>query len=135
VLGLGERIKLLGYRPDISDLYNAMDVFVVSSLREGLPNVLLEAMALELPVLCTPVAGIPDLIRDGENGLLVGGGSPRELAEGLRTLLVNPSLRRRVGHAARKSVAESHDFRRRMEVIGSIYEKVLRDSESAEPRS
>lgn len=134
-LGLGERIKLLGYRADIVDLYHGMDVFVVSSLREGLPNVLLETMALELPVLCTPVAGIPDLIRDGENGLLAGGGSARELAEGLRTLLDNPSLRRQVGHAARKSVAESHDFRRRMGVIGSIYEKLLRGGESGKPRS
>ncbi|MGB6848245.1 MAG: glycosyltransferase [Thermoanaerobaculia bacterium] len=134
-LGLGQRIKLLGYRADLVDLYHAMDVFVVSSIREGLPNVLLEAMALELPVLCTSVAGIPDLIRDGENGLLVGGGSARELAEGLRPLLENPSLRQRVGHAARKSVAESHDLRRRMEVVSAIYEKVLRSGESAQPRS
>ena len=134
-LGLGERIKLLGYRADMMDLYHAMDVFVVSSVREGLPNVLLEAMALELPVLCTPVAGIPDLIRDGENGLLVGGGSASELAEGLRVLLDDATLRRQVGQAARKSVAESHDFRRRMEVVSAIYEEVLRDGEPVSPGS
>jgi glycosyltransferase involved in cell wall biosynthesis len=79
--------------------------------------------------LCTPVAGIPDLIRDGENGLLVGGGSASELAEGLRVLLDDATLRRQVGQAARKSVAESHDFRRRMEVVSAIYEEVLRDGE------
>jgi glycosyltransferase involved in cell wall biosynthesis len=134
-LGRGDRIKLLGYRADIVDLYHAMDVFVVSSLREGLPNVLLETMALELPVLCTPVAGIPDLVRDGENGLLAGGGSARELAEGLRTLSENSSLRQRIGHAARQSVAESHDFRRRMEAVSAIYEQLLGAGEPAPPRS
>ncbi|HXG08789.1 MAG TPA: glycosyltransferase, partial [Gemmataceae bacterium] len=73
VAGLGrqERIRLLGYQPDPRAIYEAMDVFALSSLREGLPNVVLEAMAMGVPVVATRVAGVPRLIRDGENGLLV----------------------------------------------------------------
>ena len=76
-LGRGDRVRLLGYRPETCGLYEAMDVFALSSLREGLPNVLLEAMALEVPVVATRVAGVPRLIHDGENGLLVEPGSRR----------------------------------------------------------
>lgn len=123
--GLGDRVRLLGHRSDLVDVYKAMDVFVVSSLREGLPNVLLEAMALEVPVLCTRVAGIPDLVRDGENGLLVDPGSTSSLAAGLKRLLRDADLRQRLGRAGRKTVESSHSFRARMATIKSIYDHLL----------
>ena len=68
-LGLGDRVKLLGYRADVASLYEAMDIFVLSSVREGLPNVALEAMAMELPVLSTNLEGAAGLIQDRTNGL------------------------------------------------------------------
>src|SRR5262249_18684958 len=70
-LGVGDRVRLLGFCPDPRSVYEAMDVFVLSSLREGLPNVLLEAMATSVPVAATRIAGIPRLVEDGVNGLLV----------------------------------------------------------------
>ena len=78
-LGQQERIRLLGYRSDVMDWYEAMDIFALSSFREGLPNVLLEALALEVPVVATRIAGIPRLIRDGDNGLLIEPGKLEDL--------------------------------------------------------
>src|SRR5581483_11692001 len=69
-LGVAARVFLPGWQSDVRAYFEAMDVFALSSLREGLPNVLLEAMALEVPVVATRVAGVPRLVRDGRTGLL-----------------------------------------------------------------
>ena len=73
-LGIQDHVTLPGWQSDVRGYFEAMDVFALSSRREGLPNVLLEAMALEVPVVATRIAGIPRLIRDEENGLLVEAG-------------------------------------------------------------
>ncbi|HZY88424.1 MAG TPA: glycosyltransferase, partial [Gemmataceae bacterium] len=85
-LGCAGRVRLLGYRPDTRDLYQAMDLLALSSYREGLPNVLLEAMALEVPVVATRIAGVPRLIRHGENGLLVEPGDEEGLGRAIRAV-------------------------------------------------
>src|SRR5262249_9818316 len=92
-LGLVDRVLMLGYRPDVSELYQAMDVYALSSLSEGLPNVLLEAMALEVPIVATRIAGVPRLVRDEVTGLLVEPGSVDALTHGLDRLLADPALR------------------------------------------
>src|SRR5262249_18451947 len=74
-LGMRDRVRLFGYQADVRDCLEAMDVFVLSSLREGLPNVVLEAMALEVPVVATRIAGVPRVIRDQGDGVLVEPGS------------------------------------------------------------
>ncbi len=109
-LGRGDRIRLLGYRADLRQLYEAMDVFVLSSLREGLPNVLLEAMALETPVVATRIAGVPRLIADGVNGLLVKPESVEQLAEALARLANDPRLRQQLGQAGRKTIVARYSF-------------------------
>ena len=124
-LGLGERVKLLGYRSDIIQLFQAMDIFALSSVREGLPNVVLEAMALEVPVVATRIAGVPSLIREAENGLLVRPGSALALAAAIERLFTDDEERRRLGRAARATVEESFSFQARMEKIGDIYDLVL----------
>src|SRR5262249_3833375 len=101
-LGRGDRSRLLGYRADLKELYGAMDVFALSSLREGLPNVLLEAMALEVPILATRIAGIPRLIRDEENGLLIEPAQTEELTRALTRLHADGALRARLGQAGRR---------------------------------
>jgi glycosyltransferase involved in cell wall biosynthesis len=70
-LGLPDHVRLPGWQSDVRTYYEAMDLFALSSLREGLPNVLLEAMALEVPCVATRINGIPRLLHDGRNGLLV----------------------------------------------------------------
>jgi glycosyltransferase involved in cell wall biosynthesis len=124
-LGRSDRIRLLGYRSDMAAVYEAMDVFALSSLREGLPNVLLEAMAVEVPVVATRIAGVPRLIRSEENGLLVQPGSAEELAEAIARLLGDESLRRRLSAAARRTVETSYSFTARMRMIQSLYDNLL----------
>lgn len=130
-LALSERVRLLGYRADTIDLYEAMDVFASSSLREGLPNVVLEAMALGLAVVCTRVAGVPQVIRSGEEGLVVRPGSVAELTEGLRRLLGDSATRRRLGSAARRAVQAGYGLPGRMERIRAIYDGALAAGEAA----
>jgi glycosyltransferase involved in cell wall biosynthesis len=124
-LGRGDRIHLLGYRADLRGLYEAMDCFALSSLREGLPNVLLEAMALEVPVVATRIAGVPRLIGDGANGLLVNPGSVDELAGALGRVLLDPDLRGRLGRAGRQTVETRYSFAVRMDRIRDIYDELL----------
>jgi glycosyltransferase involved in cell wall biosynthesis len=124
-LGRGDRIRLLGYRADLRGLYEAMDCFALSSLREGLPNVLLEAMALEVPVVATRIAGVPRLIGDGVNGLLVNPGSVDELAGALGRVLLDPDLRGRLGRAGRETIETRYSFAARMDRVRDIYDELL----------
>lgn len=124
-LGRRDRIRLLGYQSDPRIHYEAMDVFALSSLREGLPNVLLEALALEVPAVCTAVAGVPRLIRDGHNGLLVQPGEPGALADAIGRLIRNPELRARISGAGRETVEKQYSFARRMQRLTDIYDDLL----------
>jgi glycosyltransferase involved in cell wall biosynthesis len=124
-LGCGERVRLLGFQANVKELYQAFDVFVLSSLREGLPNVLLEAMALEVPVLATRIAGVPRLIDDESNGLLIEPGSVDELTHALERLLRDGELRQRLAHAGRETIAARYSFAVRMQRIQAIYDELL----------
>jgi glycosyltransferase involved in cell wall biosynthesis len=130
-LGLGGHVRLLGYQAEVRDLFEAMDVFALSSLREALPNVVLEAMALEVPVVATRVAGVPQVI-DGTNGLLVTPGSVDELAGGLLCLLRDCDARQRFRSAARQTVCRRFSFDVRMRKIQGIYDSLL---QRFEPRN
>jgi glycosyltransferase involved in cell wall biosynthesis len=123
-----DRVRLLGYHPDVNTLYEAMDVFALSSLREGLPNVVLEAMAMEVPVVATRVAGVPRLIQAEETGLLVELGSADSLADSLERLLSDPELRERLRISGRRAVVTRHGFEVRMGRIRAIYDALLSGS-------
>jgi glycosyltransferase involved in cell wall biosynthesis len=124
-LGRKQDVQLLGYRSDTRDLYEAMDVFALSSLREGLPNVLLEAMAMEVPVVASRVAAVPGVIADGENGLLVDPGSETQLTQALERLLGEPALRARFRKEGRHTVETRYTFARRIQKIQGIYDALL----------
>src|SRR5882724_8830724 len=98
-LGLGERFRFLGYRPDPIRVLVAADVFCLSSRFEGLPISLLEAMAAGLPVVATRVGGVPSVVTDGKEGRLVAAGDPAALAAAV-TELRDPGLRSRCAAAA-----------------------------------
>ena len=114
----------MGHQSDLSDFYGAIDVYALSSLSEGLPNVLLEAMAMALPVVASRVGGVPQLIEDGVTGQLVDAGDQRALAERLRELVNNANQRRCLGDAARQAIALHYSFERRMEKMVAIYRSV-----------
>ncbi len=105
--GLGERVTFAGFRSDVQRLVRAGDVFVQASHFEGLPNAVLEAMALGRPVVATDVGGTRELVADGETGYLAPARDPKTLADRLAALLSDPDRRERMG-AAGRAQAEAH---------------------------
>lgn len=107
--GLAGQIHLLGGRgqDELPELYRWADVFCLPSFREGVPVVLMEAMASELPVVTTAVAGIPELVTDGVSGLFVPPGDPDALAAAVRELALDPDRRETFGRAGRHAVLRS----------------------------
>jgi glycosyltransferase involved in cell wall biosynthesis len=124
-LNVADRVKLTGWQSDVRTYFEAMDVFALSSLREGLPNVLLEAMALEVPAVATRIAGIPRLIQDGRNGFLINAGDQAALNRSLVGLLTNPSLRDLFRQAARRTIETRYSFPIRMNRLKRIYDEML----------
>jgi glycosyltransferase involved in cell wall biosynthesis len=124
-LKLHRHVRLLGHVDPAKTFYEAVDIFALSSLREGLPNVLLEAMALETPVAATRIAGVPSLVSHEADGLLVEPGSVETLVDGLRRLVVDEQLRNRLAHEARATIERSFSFQQRMEKIGEIYGRLV----------
>ncbi len=124
-LGLNDRVKLLGFRSDTVALYEAMDLFVLSSLREGLPNVVLEAMSMRVPVVSTRVAGVPKLITEGRHGLLCELGDAASLTHAMRRAVGDAALRARMAEEARALIEREFSFAKRMDKERAVYDKVL----------
>lgn len=127
-LNLSDRVRLLGFQNDLRSLYEAMDLFVLSSRREGLPNVVLEAMALEAPVVATRVAGVPRLIENEQNGLLVDLNDRRALTDTIVRALRDEELRRRMAIAGRTTIEKKFSFAVRMEKVAAVYDELLSSS-------
>jgi L-malate glycosyltransferase len=119
--GLTERVVFLGYRTDIPELLQAMDVFCLTSLREGLPIGLLEAMATSLPVVATNVEGARDIIEHEKDGMLVESGDVEGLASTFIELLKDPALRLRLGAAARRKAVEKYSLKRCVEQYETLF--------------
>lgn len=124
-LGMADRVSLPGWRTDVRDYLEAMDLFVLSSVREGLPNVLLEAMAMEVPCVATRIAGIPKLIRDGQNGILIPPDDRDALSRAIVTLARDADLRDRFRKAGRRTVETRYSFPVRMRKLAGIYDDLL----------
>jgi colanic acid/amylovoran biosynthesis glycosyltransferase len=115
---LSDCVHLLGARnqQEVQALYRHSDVFVLACVtarngdRDGMPNVLLEAMALQLPVITTPITGNPELVHDGENGLLVPEKDAHALALAIERLINDPGLRLHLGEKGRQTIVESFDI-------------------------
>ncbi len=103
-LGLADVVRLAGYRDDVAPYYEAADIFALSSYSEGSPNVLLEAMDYGVPIVATRVGGVGEMIRHGEEGLLVRSGDAEDLARGIVTLISSPDLQIALSSAARRSL-------------------------------
>jgi glycosyltransferase involved in cell wall biosynthesis len=111
--GLQDRIRFLGARGDIPDLLAAADALVLSSAWEGLPNIVMEAMAAGKPVVATEVGGVSELVADGVSGLLLPPGNPAALSEAMLALMDLPAESRRgMGQAGRQHVGEHYAIER-----------------------
>jgi glycosyltransferase involved in cell wall biosynthesis len=124
-LGLAGRVHFLGQRDDVPDLLAALDLFVLPSHQEGVSLALLEAMAAGLPVIAAAVGGLPEVVADGESGLLIPAGDPEALAAALERLLGDPEFAAKLGSNARRQVEANYSAERLGREINEIYEELV----------
>ncbi|HHS84136.1 MAG TPA: glycosyltransferase [Gammaproteobacteria bacterium] len=109
-LGLESCVHFLGVRDDIPQILAAIDIFVLSSVTEGMSNALLEAMASAKPVVATNVGGNPELVEEGETGYLIPAGNSAAMADAIGRLADNPAMRQRMGAAGRQRVKQLYSI-------------------------
>ncbi len=124
--GLQDRFVLLGFRQDVADLLPLFDVFTLPSLYEGLPNVVLEAMACGVPVIATPVDGTKEAVVDGETGFLIPVKNSCELARRIIQCAMDEALRRRLSLAARRRVEEEFSIEQQIKRFEELYRSYAR---------
>ena len=127
-LKVANQVHFLGYRRNLLPVYATFDLFVMSSLREGLPNSILEAMALGLPVVTTDVAGAKEIVIDGETGFVVSQKSPNELATAILKILGEKHIQKRMGQAGRDRIEREFSFLQRLKCVENLYDRVVVDS-------
>jgi colanic acid/amylovoran biosynthesis glycosyltransferase len=122
-LGIDERVRWLGAvgQDEIRRHYEQADAFCLPSFAEGVPVMLMEAMAMELPVVATDVMGVRELVEDGVNGLLVRPSRPDLLADAIELLAKDADMRRRLGAAGRETVKREFDVGRSAEQIHQVF--------------
>jgi glycosyltransferase involved in cell wall biosynthesis len=123
--GLEGTIALLGLRSDVADVLAALDVAVFSSDREGSPLAVMEAMAAAKPVVATRVGGIPDIVEEGVQGLLVPPRDPRALAEAIARLLRDPQLRAKLGRSGQERQRRDFDMAATVGRVESLYQELV----------
>jgi glycosyltransferase involved in cell wall biosynthesis len=125
-LGLADSVIFTGFQMDVSEIMATFDVAVLPSLFEGMGRVLLEAMAMEKPVVASRVGGIPDLVHDGVNGILIAPGSVQELRSSLLKTLRNPVMAREMGKQGRKRIKAEFSVDTMVQSIQRVYHELLR---------
>jgi sugar transferase (PEP-CTERM/EpsH1 system associated) len=120
--GLGDAVWLPGARSDIADLMRSFSVFAMSSLAEGTPVTLLEAMASGLPVVSTAVGGIPDLVQENVTGLLVANRDSAALADALAVYAADPALARHHGAAGRARIEQHYSVGAMVQAYTNLYD-------------
>jgi glycosyltransferase involved in cell wall biosynthesis len=124
-LGVIRDTLFLGYQEDVAPYYAAFDALVLPSANEGTPVSVIEALAAKTPVVATRVGGVPDVVREGEEGFLVDAGDTEELAERLTRLARDPDLRRRLGESGRDRVLKRYAVERLLDDIDRLYRELL----------
>ena len=124
-LGIRERVIFTGSRRDIFDIMRTFDLFALSSLYEGLPVALLEAMSVGKPAVAPAVGGIPEVIEDGLNGVLVQPRDPEKLAEKILEILQDPILRSKMSRNAAQAVQERFNLQEMVRRVEQVYSDML----------
>lgn len=126
-LGIGGSVEFLPGRPDLTGLYASCAFFALSSCREALPNVLLEAAAAGRAVVSTRVGGIPDIVVHEKTGLLVDSGSPEQMAEAMSRLLGDAGLCRTMGEAGRERIKANYGVAGMVQCHASIFTRLYKE--------
>lgn len=124
-LGVGDRVNFLGKRRDVGRLLSVLDVFALASVTEGLPVALLEAMLAGVPVVATAVGGVPEVVRDGETGILAPPRDSAALAYGILCYATNPAMAREMAARARPEIAERFSAHRYAHELAALYRSLL----------
>jgi glycosyltransferase involved in cell wall biosynthesis len=130
-LGLEDAVRFAGAvgQDRIRDFYRRADIFCLPSFAEGIPRVLMEAMAMGVPVVATHVMGVPELVNHGRSGLVVAPGRADLLADALMQLARDPELRTRLGAEGRRRVESSYDIRDTASALHAVLMKVIAGDE------
>lgn len=127
-LGVADIVRFTGFQSRVHEFLNAADIFLLPSQSEGLPLSILEAMAMGVAVIATPVGGVPEIIADGENGLLVAPGDAAAVAATLRRLGGEENFRKAIGQAGRLSVEAKFNLRDMVEHYQLVYQQLYDDA-------
>lgn len=125
--GLGESVLFLGNRTDVPEILSMLDVFVLTSIREGLPIAVIEAMGARKPVICTDVGSIKSLVQDGINGLLVPPRDEDAICRAMLKLQGNPSMREEMGERGHDLALMSFSMNSMIEQYEGIYRSLAGD--------
>lgn len=130
-LGIASHVVFAGFPPNLPDVLQVFDAQVHSSLYEGLPMALLQGMAAGLPIVATDVGGVGEVLRTGENALLVPPADAGALASAIIQLLRDKSAAQRMGEAARCFVRENYSMTSAMRQLETVYERVCRETQNS----
>jgi glycosyltransferase involved in cell wall biosynthesis len=131
--GLGDRLHLLGRRSDVPEVLSAMDVFVLSSHDEGMSNAILEAMAMERPVVATDVGGTGEIVTEGVTGHLVPARDAEALARGIERVLEDRERGRAMGIRGREVVVDRFSARAMVRQMEALYTQLLTARAAGQP--
>ena len=131
-LGAADRVVFAGWRDDIYNLLRAMDIFALPSWNEGMGKALVEAMYVGIPPVVTAVGGVPEIVDDGETGLLVPARRPDRMREALAELAADPDRRRGMGRAAAER-AQAYSIGRALEMLVDLYSTLVEEKGFAPP--
>ncbi len=127
-LGLEEKVHFVGFHQVLQPYYGAMDVLLLTSDREGLPNCILEAMAMSLPVVTTGVGGVPEIVVADQTGFVGQVADVEGLSASVSELVQNLELRSKMAQAGRRRIEEIFSFRKRLELVECLYEGMVEAS-------
>jgi glycosyltransferase involved in cell wall biosynthesis len=124
-LGLKQKLVFTGFRRDVGSFYQIADLFVTSSVQEGLGTAVIDALALGKPVVGTCAGGIPEIIRDGESGRLVASADPAALAAGIIEVLANPERAKQMGRRGQEVVRQNFSVDAMVDKNIEVYQQIL----------
>ncbi len=124
-LGINKELIFTGFRRDVGAFYQISDLFVMSSVQEGLGTAVLDALALGKPVVATSSGGIPEIIKDGESGILVSPADPKSLSDGIIRMLTDDKLAKRVAKTGQSMVKQKFTIDTMVEGNIDVYRRIL----------